>query len=364
MNVTNEGGALGRKSLSIDSNFGPLLKYIENPDVTDIDFNGSALWIKDIYTSKKMVNEPIVNEQWVCSLVNRIADSTGSRFNQMSPVLEVETDSLRITCVHSKNSIKGVSMCIRKTSKRPRITYESALRDNYASRPVLNFLISCVIAKMNIVVCGEPSIGKTEFAKFLCSYVPSDEKVITIEDVPEWHYKDNRPDADCIELKTSDVFGYTEAIKVCMRLNPERIMLSEVRSREAGSLIECWSTGVKGITTIHADDVSYIPERLLNMMDSVDADRLKNDIYNSLDIGVLVRKRTVYDDEKGEIIYRYIDQVGIFERKNQVNKCQCIVMDGALVQGDSNSPNAITLSSSKLKKFKFAGISSPFADPF
>lgn len=362
MDFTQESN--GRTNASVvESHFGPLLKYLKQSNITDIDFNGQALWIRDIYNVRISVNEPIVTEEWINALANRIADATGMPFNMANPVLEVETENLRITCTHSSISINGVAMCIRKTSKHPRITYESALKDKYADRNILNLIISCVKAKMNIIICGEPGVGKTEFAKFLCGYISPSEKVVTIEDTPEWHYKDNNPGSDCIELRTSEVFTYTKALKTCMRLNPNRIMLSEVRSIEAASLIECWSTGVKGITTLHTDDIRKIPDRLLNMMHSTDAERLENNVYSSLDVGVLLRSKLYFDKlEQQEKRYRYIDQLGFFDRIGQNNQHIYIVKNGHLVI-DSETAMPIRFPNSKISKFDLAGISSPFANP-
>lgn len=359
----NNTGMRRDDSSIIGSHFGPLLKYIDGTDITDIDFNGQELWIRNIFDVRKHVFEPVINEQWINSLACRIADEVGEPFNRMNPVLEAETEELRITCTHPSISVNGTAMCIRKTSKQPRISYESALRTKYAPREVLNLIISCVKAKMNIIICGEPGVGKTEFAKFLCGYIAPSEKVVTIEDTLEWHYRDNNPGADCIELKTSETFGYTKALKTCMRLNPSRIMLSEVRSVEAASLIECWSTGVKGISTIHTDDVLKIPDRMLNMMHSTDAERLRNNVYNSLDVGILLRSRVIIDNiNKEEKKYRYVDQFGFFDREGQKNTCKYIVRGGELLyEGSTN--NVVRFPNSKLTKFGIAGINSPFADP-
>lgn len=364
MEFASEANNSGRETISIvGSHFGPLLKYIEQSNITDIDFNGQALWIRDIYNIRNCVYEPIVTEEWINALASRIADVVGFPFNMANPVLEAETEDLRITCTHSSISINGVTMCIRKTSKQPRITYESALRDKYADKNVLNLIISCVKAKMNIIICGEPGVGKTEFAKFLCGYISPSEKVVTIEDTPEWHYKDNNPGSDCIELRTSANFSYTTALKTCMRLNPNRIMLSEVRSVEAASLIECWSTGVKGITTLHTDDIRKIPDRLLNMMHTMDADRLENNVYSSLDVGILLRSKLYFDQQgQQEKRYRYIDQLGFFDRVGQSNQHIYIVKNGHLVI-DSKTSLPVKFPNSKIAKFNLAAINSPFADP-
>ena len=101
-------------------------------------------------------------------------------------------------------------------------------------------------------------------------------------------------------------FDYADAIKSSLRLNPRWIMLSEARSKEVKYLLESWSTGVCGMTTLHTDDVRNIPDRILNMLENrVDADRLENTCYQAMDVGVLIRKRM----NEQQQAYRYIDQV-------------------------------------------------------
>lgn len=328
---------------------GPFQKYIDDPNVTDVDFNGRALWIRDIYGRKKKVSEPDLTSGFINNFAQNVANFVSRPFNRVDNVLEAETKELRITCVHDSVAVSGKTICIRKTTSTPKLSYQKALLEGYTSKEIMNLLINCMCARMNFIICGEPGVGKTEFAKFLCRYIPPEEKVITIEDNPEWHYKEFRKEADCIELRVDDRFDYTKALKTCMRLNPNRIMLSEVRSTEAVHLIECWTMGTKGITTLHTDDVRKIPDRLLNMMDPIDATRLENNIYDCLDVGVLIRTHTEKDGRK----YRYLDQVCFFERSEKTNRCHLFVEHG--------EPLDVKVLSSKKTILSNAGVQEPFA---
>lgn len=314
---------------------GPFQTYIEDSEITDIDYNGKALWVKDIYNCRKqvIVEENDQMERFVQDFSQKIANITSKSFNGVNPVLEAETKNLRITCVHETVAISGRSICIRKTSDIPRIIYEKAIEDGYATPDIFDFLTDCIRAKMNVVICGEPGVGKTELAKFLCQYIPDNERVITIEDNPEWHYGEINPKADCIELRVNEEFNYTKALKTCVRMNSDRIMLSEVRSVEAKYLIECWTGGVKGVTTLHTDDVRKIPDRILNMMPTrLDAERLENNVYESLDIGILLRTRAQEGSEQNR--YRYIDQICFFERLDGENRIIPMVQDGNFIHYD------------------------------
>lgn len=332
--------------------FGPLYPYIANPNITDIDFNGKELWI--VTTDNRRCRIDAANEKITDSFLEqfsgRIANEVSCGFNQMENVLEAETDTLRITIVHESVAVSGRSFSIRKSLPAVRFSPKEAIEAQYCSKEMLMLLVNCVLAKMNFVFCGEPAAGKTECAKFFSQFIPANEKVITIEDNPEWHYREINPGKDCVELKINSRLDYGKAIKTCLRLNPNWLMLSEVRSKEAKSLIECWSTGVKGFTTIHTDDVRNIPDRLLNMMENrLDAERLVNDIYSFVDVGILIRKKENPKDGK---VRRYIDQICFFYRKKEDNRVALAAANGTLLNG--NLPDEI------LERFHREGILEPF----
>ncbi|MCX4320610.1 ATPase, T2SS/T4P/T4SS family [Lachnospiraceae bacterium 38-14] len=332
--------------------FGPLYPYIANPQITDIDFNGEDLWIVTTENRRCKIDaaKEKITPSFLEQFAGRIANEVSRGFNQMENVLEAETGHLRITIVHESVALTGRSFCIRKSLPRVRFTPAKALEQEYCSREMLEMLVNCVLAKMNFVFCGEPAAGKTECAKFFSQFIPANEKVITIEDNPEWHYRQINPGKDCVELKINPRLDYSKAIKTCLRLNPNWMMLSEVRSREAKALIECWSTGIKGFTTIHTDDVRKIPDRLLNMMENrLDAGRLVNDIYSYVDVGVLLRRKESVRDGK---IRRYIDQICFFYQKEGDNRI-ALAAKGGRMQGAS-------LPQEVLERFARAKISDPF----
>lgn len=310
--------------------FGPLYPYIANPQITDVDYNGEDLWIVTTDNRRRKIDaaSESITPAFLEQFTGRIANEVSRGFNQMENVLEAETETLRITVVHESVAVSGRSFSIRKSLPAIRFTPLEAVNAKYCSKEMLELLVNCVLAKMNFVFCGEPAAGKTECAKFFSQFIPANEKVITIEDNPEWHYRQINPGKDCVELKINSRLDYSKAIKTCLRLNPNWLMLSEVRSREAKSLIESWSTGIKGFTTIHTDDVRKIPDRLLNMMEhQLDAERLVNDIYSYVDVGILIRKK---ENPRDGMTRRYIDQICFFYRKGEDNRIALIAKDGKL----------------------------------
>lgn len=98
---------------------------------------------------------------------------------------------------------------------------ERMLEESYCPERILQLLMNCVLAGMNFVFGGEPGAGKTECAKFFMQFIPREERVITIEDSLEIHYRDINPGADAVELRVGEDFSYTDAIKASLRQNPK-----------------------------------------------------------------------------------------------------------------------------------------------
>ena len=334
--------------------FGPLWKYVSNPEITDIDYNGKEIWLTNVYNERYQVNQQFVEENitsmFVEQFTQRIANVVSRQFNKRNPELEAETSELRVTVLHESVARSGRSISIRKTPPVIRITTEKALREGFCTKEILALLINCVQSHMNLTFCGMPGIGKTECIKFFSQYIPANERVITIEDTMEIRYSKTNPGKDCIEMKVcEDTFGYAEAIKSSLRLNPKWIMLSEARSKEVKFLLESWSTGVRGMTTLHTDDVRNVPDRILNMLESrTDADRMENDVYQALDVGILVRKKL----DENQVMRRYIDQVCFYIREKGENRIEMVVFDGKQVLKEL--PEAV------FRILQRAGVEEPF----
>ncbi|WP_122642182.1 ATPase, T2SS/T4P/T4SS family [Luxibacter massiliensis] len=334
-----------------EESFGPLLPYVLDKDITDINYNGTDVWVEHL--KRGIYKVPVqLSDDFAVQFSIRVSNVVSEQINKFNNVLEAETDILRISIIHPSATNTGYAISIRKTPAVMRMTRESMLREHYCSDEVLKFLINCVLARMNIVFCGRPGSGKTELLKFLTQYIPSEEKVMTIEDNLEIHYRDINPGANCVELKVDqELFPYTKAIKTALRQNPQWVLLSEARSIEVKYLLECFSTGLHGLTTLHTDDTRKIPDRIQNMMqDTYAASRLENDIYSFINVGVLLRKKVT----EGKEVTRYIDQICLFDRGGEQNIRRLIFEGGKFISREI--PENIQ------KKFSLAGIPEVFKE--
>lgn len=331
-----------------EEQFGPFWKYISTPSVTDVDYNGRDLWITDIEKGKYKVDEKL-SERFIDSFTHVVGNAVNITLNNANKVVEADTKELRISILHESVATTGISICIRKSPSLVRNTIDGMIESQYCPKEILQLLINCVRTNMNFVFGGEPGSGKTELSKFLMQFIPKNQRVITIEDSLEIHYSDINPGADAVEIRVSPNFTYTDAIKACLRQNPNWLMLSEARSVEVTSLLEQWSTGVHGFTTIHLDDMRKLPDRILNMMNDVnDAERMVNRIYRYVNVGILIKR---YEDEEGKI-HRKIEQLCFFNRDAHKNECCMIFEDGEMVSKEI--PEEI------VRKMRDKGIENPF----
>lgn len=309
-----------------DEDFGVFLPFVKDKNVTDIDYNGRALWITDLKRGRYKAEEEVPKE-FIEKFTHRIANLVNKSFNRMNDVLEAQTQDLRISIVHESAAVTGRSICIRKSLPEVRNNIESLLDSKFCPVEILSLLINCVRARMNIAFCGEPGVGKTECAKFFTQFIPADQRVITIEDSPEMHFHKINPENDCVELHVGKELSYTDAIKLCLRQNPKWIMLSEARSTEVKYLLEQWSTGINGFTTLHLDDLRNLPDRIMNMIGrSKDADRLENNIYEFIHAGVLIRQRM---GDRG--MERYMDQMCFYDRSGEKNSIYLLLNESKIV---------------------------------
>ncbi|MBS7006959.1 ATPase, T2SS/T4P/T4SS family [Anaerostipes sp.] len=313
-----------------DKYFGPLLPFIKDYMVTDINWNGKELIVDDLNRGRHIVENMNISESFINQFTARIANAVSAPFNKYDPLVEAEVDGLRISIIHEDVCATGRSISIRKSPAVVRLCEDSIVMDDYCSREILNFLKNSILGHMNIVIAGQVGSGKTELLKYLTRFIPDMERVITIEDSLEIHYREINPGKDCVAIEVNeDTFGYVDAIKASLRQLPTWILLSEARGEEVQHLIQSLTTGHYSLTTVHTDDVRRIPERMKNMTDDpIAAERIERDVYGFVDLGILVRKQQEPDGR----IRRYLDQIACFYTdENGEKKIQIILKDRRIV---------------------------------
>lgn len=226
---------------------------IQNEDVTDIEWDGYYLWVTDLKKGCYCHNIRL-NEEYVDNLAIRLANIMKVPFNRAYPILEANTEDLRISIWHESRCTKK-SMAIRKIPTRLRFRHQDIVQAGYAPETLINLLENCVTAHCNIVIGGQPHAGKTELLKYLSTFIPANEKVGVYEDNQEIHYRKINPGKKCAEFFVDEKFSYSQIIRAGLRHNIDWTLLSESRGPEVLDLLNSLSTGASCMTTIHLDDV-------------------------------------------------------------------------------------------------------------
>lgn len=191
-------GVLHLQSLQ-ESDFGVLMEYIKKSSVTDINWNGTALWIDDLYKGRYK-SGIVLSDEFLQHFSAKLSNVVSRQFNKYSPILEAETAELRISVIHQEVANTGTVLSIRKIPREIRMVRETMIDDGYCSDQIEQLLAACVKAKMNIIICGLPGVGKTELLKYLGGYIEDKERVITLEDNLELHFPAVYPSKDCVEF--------------------------------------------------------------------------------------------------------------------------------------------------------------------
>lgn len=332
-----------RKLSLPDRAFGQLIKYILDDNITDINWS-QGLWVNDLNKGRYRIEGFMLDDTFIQQFYTKISNLMNVQFNKNSPLLEAETENLRISILHDSVTNTGISISIRKTPAIRRINRDSIIKNAYCTEEIDHFMENAIKAHCTVVVGGLPGVGKTEYVKYLTNYIPAYERVYTIEDNLELRYAAINPGKDCVEIKIGDTFGYAEALKASKRQLPTWVLLAEARGEEVRYLLENISAGVHCLTTIHLDDASKIPDRLRNMGQHIN----ENDVYSFIDLGVQLQSVV----KEGEKITRQISQVMCLSRYNEKNEKVMIYEDGKLLTKDI--PEDI------MRKFRLAGIKDPF----
>ena len=326
--------------------FTEIEEYYEDETITDIEWDGDNLWITQIGRGCYKVDKKL-SKEYTENLAARLSNIMKVNFTPNKPVLEAHTDNLRISVFHESRCGKK-SFTIRKIPTNLRYSHEQLVESGTIPEELLNFLENCVIAHCNIIVGGRPHAGKTELLKYLSGFIPENEKVITLEDNVEIHYKQIYDGRKCVQFLVDSKYNYTDAIRACLRHNVDWLLLSEARGPEVLELLNALSTGSFCMTTIHTDSVADIPDRMYNMLGSgVENPRFINNIYRYIDIGLIIKA-----DKKEN---RIISELGFFDRNKGKNVYIPFYNTSYGILDKNN------LSSILVKEFKKYNIADPFA---
>lgn len=251
--------------------FGLLDTIISDDSVTEVMINGpDEIFIEKSGKLMKL-NEHFESEERLQDIIQRIVALAGREVNQASPIVDTRLpDGSRVNVVLPPISLKGPIVTIRKFSREP-MTVEKLIRYGSITPQIAEVLKTLVKAKYNIFICGGTGSGKTTFLNAISNFIPSDERVITIEDSAELQIAnvDNLVSLETRNANTTGVGAITirDLIKSALRMRPDRIVVGEVRGAEALDMLQAMNTGHDGsLSTGHANSSRDMLSRLETMV--------------------------------------------------------------------------------------------------
>jgi pilus assembly protein CpaF len=237
--------------------FGPLEVLLNDTEISEIMVNGP----RNIYIERKgkLTKSDVIfnNDEHVMRVIDRIISPLGRRCDESSPMVDARLpDGSRVNAVIRPISLVGPCLSIRKFKKEG-ITVEDMIRFGSLSREMAEFLSACVRARLNVVVSGGTGSGKTTTLNALSSFIPEDERIITVENAAELQLRQDH--VVTLESRPPNVEGKGEIsirdlVINCLRMRPERIVVGECRGGEALEMLQAMNTGHDGsMTTLHAN---------------------------------------------------------------------------------------------------------------
>jgi septum site-determining protein MinD len=248
---------------------GPLEKYLADSKVSEIMINGAAQIYIESAGKLVLAPERFTSEDQLRRIIERIVLQVGRRVDEQSPLVDARLlDGSRINAVIPPVALDGSKLTIRKFSKK-KLGVDDLLTFGTLNKQMAQFLQAAILSRKNIVISGGTGSGKTTLLNILSSYIPTDERIVTIEDSAELQL----PQEHVVRLETRPMniegrgeITIRDLVRNALRMRPDRIVIGECRGGEALDMLQAMNTGHDGsLTTAHANTPNDTLSRLETM---------------------------------------------------------------------------------------------------
>lgn len=237
--------------------YGPIDPLLRDEEVSEIMCNGpDSVFVE---RNGRLVKDSVtfVDEAHLRRIIDKIVGQVGRRIDESSPMCDARLpDGSRVNAVIAPLTIGGPFLTIRKFKTDP-LQVDDLIRFGTLDANAARFLQACVVGKLNIVVSGGTGTGKTTTLNVLSSFIPADERVVTVEDAKELQL--HQEHVLCMETRPANIEGrgqvtIRDLVKNSLRMRPDRIVVGECRAGEALDMLQAMNTGHDGsLTTVHAN---------------------------------------------------------------------------------------------------------------
>jgi pilus assembly protein CpaF len=255
---------------------GPLEPLIQDPEVSDILVNTYKQVFIERHGRLERTDVIFQDDRHLLQVIDRIVSAVGRRIDDSSPMVDARLpDGSRVNAIIKPLALDGPHLSIRKF-KRDALSGEDLLRTESLTEPMLELLKCVVKARLNVLISGGTGAGKTTLLNIMSSYIPPNERVLTIEDSAELQLK--QPHVVRLETRPANIEGSGEVpqrllLVNALRMRPDRIIMGECRGAEAIDMLQAMNTGHDGsITTLHANTPRDALSRLETMISMANLD--------------------------------------------------------------------------------------------
>jgi len=249
---------------------GPIEPLMRDPEISDVLVNGA----RRVYVERfgKLELTPVVfrDDAHLLQIIDRIVSRIGRRVDESSPMVDARLpDGSRVNAIIAPLALDGPMLSIRRFGRSP-LTVDDLLQLGTFTPQIVAVLRAMVELRLNILISGGTGSGKTTLLNCLSSFIPDDERIITIEDSAELQLQ--QPHVGRLETRPPNVEGRGEItqrdlVRNCLRMRPDRIIVGEVRGSESLDMLQAMNTGHDGsISTVHANSARDALGRLEMMM--------------------------------------------------------------------------------------------------
>jgi pilus assembly protein CpaF len=237
--------------------YGPLGSLMRQGDISEILINGPHQVFVERRGQLQFADVTFHDEDHLSQIIRRLIARTDRRIDKQTPMVDARLpDGSRVNVVLKPPALNGPLVSIRRFGVRP-LTVEDLLAKDSLTKEMLDFLSACVKARLNIMISGGTGSGKTTLLNALSRFIPSTERMVTIEDTAELELQ--QPHLAKMEAQPADLDGEGEVtirdlVRNALRMRPDRIIVGECRGGEALEMLQAMNTGHEGsMTTVHAN---------------------------------------------------------------------------------------------------------------
>jgi pilus assembly protein CpaF len=266
----NERVRLVEEMIAEIQGFGPLEPFLRDDTITEVMVNGPDRVYVERAGKIELTNARFLNDEHVLRVIDRIVAPLGRRIDQSSPRVDARLpDGSRVNVIIEPLSLIGPVITVRKFSARP-YTVDDLVRFGTATAEMFDFLRACVEARLNLFVSGGTGSGKTTTLNVVSSFIPNDERIVTIEDAAELQLRQEH--VVTLESRPSNLEGEGEItirdlLRNSLHMRPDRIIVGECRGGEALDMLQAMTVGHEGsLSTGHANSSADMLRRLETMV--------------------------------------------------------------------------------------------------